>query len=67
MGVTTENNRPIALEELLVLNCLETNSERDQYLMSMEIEDTPNEPLSEKARYVVNKVKLNSGVSKKWA
>jgi len=58
--------RTISIEEFLVLKCLDTNSDREQYLNSIEMEDTPDQKLSEKARIITNKIKLNNRVPKKW-
>jgi len=58
--------RSISIEEWLILKSLDTNSEREQYLKSIDMEDTPNEKLSEKARFIANKIKLNNGVPRKW-
>lgn len=63
MGV---EEKSIAFEEWLVLKCLDTNAEREDYLKSIQLEDKPDEPLTEKTRYIVNKIKLNNRVPRKW-
>jgi len=66
MSVIDDQDRPIILEEFLILKCLDTFSERENYLKSLEMEDTPDQKLSEKARFIVNKTKLNNGIGRKW-